>query len=246
MVSNAAAHRMGELVPLIIPEVNAHHLDLVARQPWSGALVTNPNCAAVGLAVGLALSTRSLGSRAWSRRRSRRSPEPVCRALPQRASWTTSSPSSAERSTSSPVSRKDSRDAHAGGPGAGGLPGERILHQGCRAGRPSNGRVGGPGRPAVGRRCNRGLRGIPRFGCLWPSPERARAAAGGLAWRRPPTAASRPRPRRGNDRVGRPYPPCEVLDSKFFVLSHNLVRGAAGAALLNAELCHAQGVLGSE
>ena len=39
--------------------------------------------------------------------------------------------------------------------------------------------------------------------------------------------------------------PCEVLDSKFFVLSHNLVRGAAGAALLNAELCHAQGVLGS-
>ena len=39
--------------------------------------------------------------------------------------------------------------------------------------------------------------------------------------------------------------PCEVFDIKFFVLSHNLVRGAAGAALLNAELCHAQGVLGS-
>ena len=39
--------------------------------------------------------------------------------------------------------------------------------------------------------------------------------------------------------------PCEVLDTKFFVLSHNLVRGAAGAALLNAELCHSQGILGS-
>ena len=36
--------------------------------------------------------------------------------------------------------------------------------------------------------------------------------------------------------------PCEVLDVKFFVLSHNLIRGAAGAALLNAELCQAVGV----
>ena len=54
VVSNASAHRMGELVPLIIPEVNSNHLDLVARQPWKGALVTNPNCSAVGLAVALA------------------------------------------------------------------------------------------------------------------------------------------------------------------------------------------------
>ena len=54
VVSNASAHRMGDLVPLLIPEVNADHLDLAARQPWSGALVTNPNCAAVGLVVGLA------------------------------------------------------------------------------------------------------------------------------------------------------------------------------------------------
>jgi aspartate-semialdehyde dehydrogenase len=37
---------------------------------------------------------------------------------------------------------------------------------------------------------------------------------------------------------------CEVFDAKFFVLSHNLVRGAAGAALLNAELCHIKGVTG--
>ena len=36
---------------------------------------------------------------------------------------------------------------------------------------------------------------------------------------------------------------CEVLDVKFFVLAHNLVRGAAGAALLNAELCKAEGIL---
>ena len=39
---------------------------------------------------------------------------------------------------------------------------------------------------------------------------------------------------------------CEVLDVKFFVLAHNLVRGAAGAALLNAELCHAEGFVAAQ
>jgi aspartate-semialdehyde dehydrogenase len=37
--------------------------------------------------------------------------------------------------------------------------------------------------------------------------------------------------------------PCNVFDWKFTVLSHNTIRGAAGAALLNAELLQAQGYL---
>ncbi len=37
--------------------------------------------------------------------------------------------------------------------------------------------------------------------------------------------------------------PCGVLDYKFTVLSHNTIRGAAGAALLNAELLKVQGYL---
>ena len=37
---------------------------------------------------------------------------------------------------------------------------------------------------------------------------------------------------------------CNVLDWKFTVLSHNTIRGAAGAALLNAELLKAKGYLG--
>ena len=60
----------------------------------------------------------------------------------------------------------------------------------------------------------------------------------------------RPQPRLDRDRgggmtvtVGR-IRPCEVLDVKLVVLSHNLVRGAAGAALLNAELCRARGRVG--
>ena len=37
--------------------------------------------------------------------------------------------------------------------------------------------------------------------------------------------------------------PCPVLDYKFVALGHNTVRGAAGAAVLNAELMHSEGML---
>jgi aspartate-semialdehyde dehydrogenase len=36
---------------------------------------------------------------------------------------------------------------------------------------------------------------------------------------------------------------CELMGYKFIVLGHNTIRGAAGAALLNAELLHSQGLL---
>jgi aspartate-semialdehyde dehydrogenase len=62
-------------------------------------------------------------------------------------------------------------------------------------------------------------------------------------------AADRPQPRFDIDMgggmttaVGR-LRPCGVLDWKFTVLSHNTIRGAAGAAVLNAELLKAQGYL---
>jgi len=64
------------------------------------------------------------------------------------------------------------------------------------------------------------------------------------------SASDRPQPRFDADRgagmtttVGR-LRPCSVLDWKFTVLSHNTIRGAAGAAVLNAELLKAQGYLG--
>ncbi|MGP8077995.1 MAG: aspartate-semialdehyde dehydrogenase [Thermoplasmata archaeon] len=53
--SNAADHRMDATVPLLVPEVNARHLALAARRPRGrGLLVTNPNCSATGLVVALA------------------------------------------------------------------------------------------------------------------------------------------------------------------------------------------------
>ena len=61
--------------------------------------------------------------------------------------------------------------------------------------------------------------------------------------------SNRPQPRKDAERergmaafVGR-LRPCPVLDYKFVVLTHNTVRGAAGAAVLNAELMHSEGML---
>ena len=56
--SNASAFRMERDVPLLVPEVNLPHLELVAAQRkargWSGAIVCNPNCTATVLVSALA------------------------------------------------------------------------------------------------------------------------------------------------------------------------------------------------
>jgi aspartate-semialdehyde dehydrogenase len=61
--------------------------------------------------------------------------------------------------------------------------------------------------------------------------------------------ADRPQPRKDAERdrgmatfIGR-LRPCPVFDWKFVALSHNTIRGAAGAAVLNAELMHSEGLL---
>ncbi len=63
VVSNSSAFRMAEDVPLVVPEVNADHLALIERQSWGkastancqpgGYIVTNPNCSAIGLVLAL-------------------------------------------------------------------------------------------------------------------------------------------------------------------------------------------------
>ena len=58
VLSNARNFRMDADVPLLIPEVNPDHLSLLsvqrANRGWPGAIVTNPNCAAVVAAMALA------------------------------------------------------------------------------------------------------------------------------------------------------------------------------------------------
>lgn len=64
VVSNTKSFRMRPDVPLLVPEVNADHLALLDAQPWratGGGIVTNPNCVVVGLAMGLAPLHRAFG-----------------------------------------------------------------------------------------------------------------------------------------------------------------------------------------
>lgn len=62
--SNASSYRMDPRVPLIVPEINGDHLALMKGQSWehpaapegssTGAIVTNPNCSTIGLTLALA------------------------------------------------------------------------------------------------------------------------------------------------------------------------------------------------
>jgi len=67
VITNARSFRMDPSVPLLIPEINGEHLGLMPRQRqdhgWPGAIVTNPNCSTVALAMVLA-PLRQFGLRA--------------------------------------------------------------------------------------------------------------------------------------------------------------------------------------
>jgi aspartate-semialdehyde dehydrogenase len=246
VVSNASAHRMGERVPLVIPEVNGDHLGLVARQPWKGGLVTNPNCAAVGLTMALAplhetFGVESVVTTSFQAISGAGLPGPPASSLvdnvipfiggeeekltcePQKILGTLT-PEGLEPAAF-PVSASCTRVAV--------LDGHLLAVSVALAGQPSVEDVTATFEEYRG---SEACRDLPS------APARPLQVLAG---------DDRPQPRLDRDlgqgmtaSVGR-IRPCEVLDTKFFVLSHNLVRGAAGAAVLNAELCHAQGVLGS-
>ena len=54
VISNSKNHRMDEDVPLLIPEINSDHLELVKIQNYNGGcIVTNPNCSVIGMMLAL-------------------------------------------------------------------------------------------------------------------------------------------------------------------------------------------------
>jgi aspartate-semialdehyde dehydrogenase len=63
VVSNAKSHRWDPDVPLVIPEINPEHLELVRLQlrRYGGAIVTNPNCTTIGLCLALEPLRRRFG-----------------------------------------------------------------------------------------------------------------------------------------------------------------------------------------
>jgi len=230
VVSNSSALRMQPDVPLVIPEVNGDHIQLIETQAWrrrsGGYVVTNSNCSAMGLVLALA---------------------PLHRAFTLEAVMAV---------TMQAVSG-------AGYPGVASLDilGNVIPYI-------ANEEDSAPF--AMSAQCNRvAVEDGHMESVTIRLKRKAQADEMIAAWNdfrgEPqrlglPTAPKqpvlymcapdRPQPRFDVDlgagmttAVGR-LRKCNVLDWKFTVLSHNTIRGAAGAALLNAEFLKARGYLG--
>ncbi|MGQ0734428.1 MAG: aspartate-semialdehyde dehydrogenase [Acidobacteriota bacterium] len=245
VISNARNYRMDPLVPLLIPEVNADHLRLLAEQRrqrgWTGAIVTNPNCSTVVLAMSLA-PLRVFGLRA------------VVVSTMQAVSGAGYPGVPSLDIVGNVV------------PFIGGEE-EKIESETLKILGTDGGRVPYPA--AISAHTNRvavldgHLITVSADLEAKPSAEDVVQALSTFQGRPqelalpsapvPPIVvspdANRPQPRLDVDRgdgmaitVGR-VRSCKVTHIKFVSLGHNTVRGAAGAAILNAELMAADGLL---
>lgn len=247
IVSNAKNFRMESDVPLLIPEINADHLSLLKRQRegrgWRGQIVTNPNCSTVALAVSLA-PLRAFGIR--------RVVVTTMQALS--GAGYPGVPSLDSTANVIPhIAGEEEKIEREAGKILGSLEGGMVT----------------PLDTAISASCNR----VPVIDGhmmsvaveLAEDVSAEQLIGSWRTWRgRPqelglPSAPAspihyldgvdRPQPRRDASRengmavsVGR-LRRCPVLGWKFTALVHNTIRGAAGAAVLNAELMHADGWL---
>ena len=244
VVSNAASHRMDADVPLVIPEVNPDHLALLQRQRdrWRGALVTNPNCSAVGLALALAplqrrfgierVSVATLQALSGAGRRGPSAADMLDNVLPHIAG---------EEDKLAREPQKILGELRGGDVTPAAFPVSAQVHRV----NVTHGHLlavsaklsAAAGVDAV-RRAFADFAGALIEERLPSAPDRPLAILDGVA--RPQPRIDRDRGRGMTVSIGR-VRACEVFDVKFSVLVHNLVRGAAGAALLNLELCHVCG-----
>jgi aspartate-semialdehyde dehydrogenase len=248
IVSNSRNYRMEAAVPLLIPEVNADHLALLSgqgiAQGWKGRIVTNPNCATVVLAMALA-PLRQFGLR-------------------------TAMVTTLQAISGAGYPGVPSWDILGNIiPHIGGGEEEKIETETKKIlGSLTDGRV--KFHPVtVSATTTRvpvqnGHSGVVAVGLDERPPAEALVEAWSSFKGRPqlldlPTApphpivylheANRPQPILDVNRdggmavtVGR-LRRCPVLDYKFVALGHNTIRGAAGAAVLNAELMYCEGLL---
>ncbi len=247
VVTNARNHRMDPLVPLVIPEVNADHLALLddqgAARGWSGPIVTNPNCSTIVLALALA-PLRRFGLRQ------------VIVSTLQAASGAgyPGVPSLDLVGNVIPVVRGEESKME--------TEAKKILGRLADGGvepHPVTVSAGTTRVPVINGHTELVTVALDEA----PAVEEMVAAIRGFRGRpqeldlpgAPPTPVlymdeeDRPQPRLDADRdggmtvcVGR-LRPCPVLGYKLVAMGHNTVRGAAGAAVLNAELLKATGRL---
>ncbi|MGZ4878856.1 MAG: aspartate-semialdehyde dehydrogenase [Candidatus Angelobacter sp.] len=249
VVSNSSAFRMAEDVPLIIPEVNGDHVPLIKTQKWykknGGFMVTNPNCSAIGLVLALAPLHRRFGI------------DKIFVATMQAISGAgyPGVPSMDILGNVIPYIAKEEDKMEAETRKLlGSLNGSRIidadlvLSAHCNRVAVEDGHTESVSlklrKPAMAEEI---IQAWNEFRCLPQKLKLPTAPEQPIIYE---TAPDRPQPRLDRDRgrgmsavVGR-LRPCNIFDWKFTVLSHNTIRGAAGAALLNGELLKAQGYLG--
>lgn len=245
--SNASAFRMAPDVPLIVPEINPDHLAALptqrAQRGWPGAIVTNPNCSTIGLTLALAplrafglkrviVTTFQAASGAgypgvasldlidnvvpYISGEEEKIEEETQKIL---GDWEGGDFAPLAGHVSASCVRVPVRDGHLESVSAEferRVEPEEIIAA-WREWAPEPQRLGLPSapQPAI----------IYREEQNRPQPIADRLAGDGMAVT-----------------VGR-LRRCDVLDYKFFALSHNTIRGAAGAALLNVELAVARGLV---
>jgi len=247
IVSNSRNHRMDADVPLLVPEINADHLKLIAAQQkargWKGQIVTNPNCSTIVLVMALA-ALKKFGIK--------------------RVVVTTM-----QAISGAGYPGVASMDINANViPFIGGEE-EKMQQETQKILGDFSGSAIELLAAKVSAHCNR----VPVLDGhtvtvsveLEKKPSEAELLAAWRAFRGVPQEKAlpsappcpviymhekdRPQPRRDVERengmavfVGR-LRHCPVLDWKFVALGHNTVRGAAGAAVLNAEIMKAEGYL---
>ncbi len=247
VVSNARNHRMEPDVPLLVPEINPDHLELLAaqraRRRGRGAIVTNPNCSTAILTMALA-PLRPFGLRT------------VMVTTLQAVSGAGYPGVPAMDILGNVIPFIDGEDEKIetetrkilGGIGERGVdPHPAVVSaQATRVPVP-NGHtmavsVGFESAPSLDemRRAFVEFRAAPRVRGLPSAPAVPVVVC---------DSPARPQPRLDASSgdgmtvsIGR-IRPCPISSFKFVALGDNTIRGAAGAAILNAELLHVEGLL---
>ncbi|HEY1207171.1 MAG: aspartate-semialdehyde dehydrogenase [Bryobacteraceae bacterium] len=247
VVSNSRNHRMEPDVPLLVPEANPDHLRLIPVQQrnrgWKGQIVTNPNCSTAVLALALAPLTR-FGI------------ERVIVTTMQAVSGA-GYPGVASLDILGNVvpfiGGEEEKMQQETQKILGDFRGDHVEPLAARVSAHCNrvpvvdghtetvsiGLVARPSREEL-------IEALASFTALPQERKLPSAPARPVIYMEQP---DRPQPRRDVERengmacfVGR-LRPCPALDWKFVAMGHNTVRGAAGAAVLNAELMHSEGIL---
>ena len=248
VVTNSSALRMVADVPLVIPEVNGDHLPLLKTQKWykesGGFAVTNPNCSAIGLVMALSPLHRRFGvekifvSTMQAVSGAGYPGVPSLDILGNVIPYIASEEQKMEEESCKLLGSLN---------GAGVVPAAITVSAHCNRVPVEDGHTESVSiklhKPATAEEI---IAAWNDFRCLPQKLKLPSAPEQPVIY---DPAPDRPQPRLDINRgggmaaiVGR-LRPCNLFDWKFTVLSHNTIRGAAGAAILNGELLKAQGYI---